>query len=107
MTVDRSCFFKVTIYVCVSCLFISCLFYFSIQPFQSIPDSYGTKMPIHVKTLESNEVVRKGLYARSKLVDELNEHTYKFVKDGKVPSVILYYASWCGHCRLVVQYHGT
>jgi len=99
MTVERSCAFRAAIYVCLSCFFISCLFYFSIQPQQTSLDSYGTKMPIPVKPQDSYESVSKGLYAKSKLIDELNEHTYKFVKDGKAPSLILYYASWCGHCR--------
>eukprot|EP00598_Pedospumella_elongata_P006709 CAMPEP_0184983830 /NCGR_PEP_ID=MMETSP1098-20130426/12932_1 /TAXON_ID=89044 /ORGANISM="Spumella elongata, Strain CCAP 955/1" /LENGTH=358 /DNA_ID=CAMNT_0027507715 /DNA_START=120 /DNA_END=1193 /DNA_ORIENTATION=- len=59
-------------------------------------------MPIPAKPLDSYESVSKGLYAKSRLIDELNEHTYKFVKDGKAPSLILYYASWCGHCRSFV-----
>lgn len=101
MAVERSCVYRATIYVCILCVFLSCLFYFTIQPLPSTTDSYGTKMPIPAKPLDSYESVSKGLYAKSRLIDELNEHTYKVVKDGKAPSLILYYASWCGHCRYV------
>ena len=102
MAVERSVIFRIVLYVCAACVIVSFLFYTS-MPLQTAPDSYGTEMPIPSLVPDSKEVASSGLYTKSKLIDELNAHTYKFVKEGKAPSLILYYASWCGHCRFVVD----
>lgn len=100
MAVEKSVVFRIILYVCAACVIVSFLFY-TTMPLQTAPDNYGTKMPMLALVPDSKEVVSSGLYTKSKLIDELNTHTFKFVREGKAPALILYYASWCGHCRFV------
>lgn len=88
--------FRRTLLVCLSCMFITFILYIYVQPFTG-SSPYGTSMPV----LQQAEEVphARGLYRTSQHVDELNDNTYKVVLNSKSPTVVLYYASWCGHCR--------
>lgn len=99
MAMDRSIVFRGTLFLCVSCVFLSLLFYISFQPSYPSQDSYGTKMPIPATLPNDREITSSGLYTKSEYIDELNTYTFKMVKEGKAPTMLLYYASWCGHCR--------
>jgi thiol-disulfide isomerase/thioredoxin len=73
------------------------LIYVWILP-SSTGTAYGTKVPLSLEQI-AEAAHSSGLYKGSAFVDELNKNTYEVIQRAKSPTAILYYASWCGHCR--------
>lgn len=91
---DMYTMFRLMVAVCFACVVMSLFLYLSLQPYYS-GEIGGPGPAVASKEAPSS----KGLYFNSKSVDELNPYTYSIISEGKNPSIILYYASWCGHCR--------
>lgn len=95
--VDMYTIFRLMVAICFACLVVSYFLYLSLQPFYPQQSTTSAAVVVNKETPHNS-----GLYSSSKSVDELNPHTYKIMAEGKNPSIILYYASWCGHCRYVI-----
>ena len=97
--VEKYSKFRWTMLICMSFMVVTIFLYAFMQPSSKEGTPYGSNVPVAVKTEETPHA--RGLYISSSVIDELNEKTYQVVLRGMSPTVVLYYASWCGHCRSV------
>jgi thiol-disulfide isomerase/thioredoxin len=94
---EKYTWFRCLIGVCISCIFVSLTMYASLQSLFMV--SPGTNDSSSLVNGIFKSSTGHGLYGSSAYVMELNAHSYDLVSKGSVPAIILYYASWCGHCK--------
>ena len=61
---------------------------------------YSNNVTYQIKSIP--EVPTSSLYANNKYITELNQNILNHIKHNEVkyiPTVIVFYASWCYHCR--------
>ena len=94
--VEKYSKFRWTSVICIVCFMVTFSLYLLMQTSTKDKAPYGTTIS-HLQPVEIPK--SNGLYTNSDYIDELNDYTLTLVQRSKAPTVILYYASWCGHCR--------
>lgn len=97
-TANNGYLLKTVVFIILAALVLS-ITYYSILYELYQPQQESSSVSTSTSSMPSPH--RKGFYGESKNVFEIlsQEEYHKAVSSSHTPTAIVYYASWCGHCR--------